>query len=124
MNPSVKTTHVIPRQLPPVRLAEIFTLLVCKFCMTTIGAYKTPSGSLAIGSEALLHRPGRGRDACCIDALQLRIADSCWSRGDGEVVCRSLWTGRRRFRPRSAAPLRLSRGRTAIFLLSLHQSCS
>ena len=40
MNPSVKTTHVIPRQLPPVRLASVSTLLVCPFCMTTIGAYK------------------------------------------------------------------------------------
>jgi len=43
MNPSVKTTHVIPRQLPPVRLASVSTLLVCPFCMTTIGAYKTPA---------------------------------------------------------------------------------
>jgi hypothetical protein len=41
MSPSVKTTHVIPRQLPPVRLASVSTLLVCPFCMTTIGAYKT-----------------------------------------------------------------------------------
>ncbi len=43
MNPTVKTTHVIPRQLPPVRLATISTLLRCPFCMTTIGAYKTPA---------------------------------------------------------------------------------
>jgi hypothetical protein len=41
MNPSVKTTHVIPRQLPPVRLASVSTLLRCPFCMSTIGAYKT-----------------------------------------------------------------------------------
>ncbi len=43
MNPSVKTTHVIPRQLPPVRLATVSTLLRCPFCMATIGAYKTPA---------------------------------------------------------------------------------
>ena len=43
MNPSVKTTHVIPRQLPPVRLAAISTFLRCPFCMATIGAYKTPT---------------------------------------------------------------------------------
>ena len=43
MNPSVKTTHVIPRQLPPVRLATISTFLRCPFCMRTIGAYKTPA---------------------------------------------------------------------------------
>lgn len=41
MNPSVKTTHVIPRHLPPVRLASVSTLLVCRYCMSTIGAYKT-----------------------------------------------------------------------------------
>jgi len=41
MNPSVKTTHVIPTHLPPVRLASVSTLLVCRYCMTTIGAYST-----------------------------------------------------------------------------------
>ena len=41
MNPSVKTTHVIPRHLPPVRMATVSTLLVCRYCMCTIGAYKT-----------------------------------------------------------------------------------
>lgn len=41
MNPSVKTTHVIPRHLPPARLASVSTLLLCPFCMATIGAYKT-----------------------------------------------------------------------------------
>lgn len=40
MNPSVKTTHVIPRHLPPVRLASVSTILVCRYCMSTIGAYK------------------------------------------------------------------------------------
>jgi hypothetical protein len=43
MNTSVKTTHVIPRQLPPVRLASISTFLRCPFCMATVGAYKTPA---------------------------------------------------------------------------------
>jgi hypothetical protein len=42
MNPSVKTTHVIPSHLPPVRVGNVSTLLVCPFCMTTIGGYKTP----------------------------------------------------------------------------------
>ena len=41
MNPSVKTTHVIPRELPPVHLAKMSTLLVCRYCMSTIGAYTT-----------------------------------------------------------------------------------
>lgn len=41
MNPSVKTTHVIPHQLPPVRTSRISTLLVCRYCMSTIGAYAT-----------------------------------------------------------------------------------
>ncbi len=48
MNPSVKTTHVIPTQLPPVRLASVSTLLVCRFCMTTVGAYKTPAERLRL----------------------------------------------------------------------------
>ncbi|HEX4064687.1 MAG TPA: hypothetical protein VHZ09_01595 [Acidobacteriaceae bacterium] len=43
MNPSVKTTHVIPQHLPPVRMGTVSTLLVCPFCMTTIGGYKTPA---------------------------------------------------------------------------------
>jgi hypothetical protein len=51
MNPSVKTTHVIPRQLPPVRLASVSTLLVCKFCMTTIGAYKSPADRLRLEAK-------------------------------------------------------------------------
>ena len=41
MNPSVKTTHVIPRQMPPVR-ASVATMLVCRYCMSAIGAYTTP----------------------------------------------------------------------------------
>jgi hypothetical protein len=41
MNPSVKTTHVIPSQLPPVRMSRVSTLLVCRYCMSTIGAYST-----------------------------------------------------------------------------------
>ena len=40
MNPSVKTTHVIPHQLPPVR-TKLSTLLVCRYCMNTVGAYAT-----------------------------------------------------------------------------------
>lgn len=43
MNPSVKTTHVIPTQLPPVRIGNVSTLVVCRFCMSTIGGYKTPA---------------------------------------------------------------------------------
>lgn len=43
MNPSVKTTHVIPRNLPPVRMASVSTMLVCRYCMSTIGAYRTPA---------------------------------------------------------------------------------
>lgn len=41
MNPTVKCTHVIPSHLPPVRDARLSTLLVCRFCMTTIGGYAT-----------------------------------------------------------------------------------
>ena len=41
MNPSLKTTHVIPRHMPPVR-ASIATMLVCRYCMSAIGAYTTP----------------------------------------------------------------------------------
>jgi hypothetical protein len=50
---SVKTTHVIPRQLPPVRLASVSTLLHCPFCMTTIGAYKTPAERLRLEAKHL-----------------------------------------------------------------------
>jgi len=53
MNPSVKTTHVIPSQLPPVRLATVSTLLRCQFCMTTIGAYKTPAERLRLEARHL-----------------------------------------------------------------------
>jgi len=51
MNPSVKTTHVIPRQLPPVRLASVSTLVVCPFCMTTIGAYKTTAERMRLEAK-------------------------------------------------------------------------
>ena len=51
MNPSVKTTHVIPRQLPPVRMATVSTMLVCRYCMSTIGAYKTPADRTRIESR-------------------------------------------------------------------------
>lgn len=48
MNPSVKTTHVIPRHLPPVRVGNVSTLLVCRFCMSAIGAYTTPTERLRL----------------------------------------------------------------------------
>ncbi len=51
MNPSVKTTHVIPRQLPPARLATVSTFLRCPFCMTTIGAYKTPAERIRLEAK-------------------------------------------------------------------------
>ncbi len=51
MIPSVKTTHVIPRQLPPVRLAAISTFLRCPFCMATIGAYKTPAERIRLEAK-------------------------------------------------------------------------
>jgi hypothetical protein len=51
MNPSVKTTHVIPRQLPPARLATVSTLLRCPFCMTTIGAYKSSTDRLRLEAK-------------------------------------------------------------------------
>lgn len=51
MNPTVKTTHVIPRQLPPVRLATISTLLRCPFCMCMIGAYKTPTERIRLEAK-------------------------------------------------------------------------
>ena len=41
MNPAMKSTHVIPRHLPPARLASVSTLVVCRYCMGTIGAAKT-----------------------------------------------------------------------------------
>lgn len=48
MNPSVKTTHVIPSQLPPVRAGKVATLLICPYCMGTIGAYATMAEKLRI----------------------------------------------------------------------------
>ncbi len=48
MLPSVKTTHVIPTQLPPVRAGKLATLLVCRYCMTTLGAYSTTEEKLRI----------------------------------------------------------------------------
>lgn len=48
MNPSVKTTHVIPSQLPPVRPGKLATMLVCQYCMSTLGAYSTMSEKLRI----------------------------------------------------------------------------
>ena len=51
MNPSVKTTHVIPRHLPPVRVENVTTLLVCRFCMSAIGAYKTPAERLRLEAK-------------------------------------------------------------------------
>lgn len=56
MNPSVKTTHVIPSHLPPVRVVgkgTLSTLLVCRYCMTTIGGYRTPAERLRLEAKHL-----------------------------------------------------------------------
>jgi len=67
MNPSVKTTHVIPRQLPPVRLAAISTFLRCPFCMATIGAYKTPADRKRLEARHICSdRAVVGMPAVCI----------------------------------------------------------
>jgi hypothetical protein len=66
MNPSIKTTHVIPSQLPPVRLDNVSTLLVCRYCMGTIGAYKTAAERARIETRHVcaeklgLHKPAVG----------------------------------------------------------------
>ena len=66
MNPSVKTTHVIPRHLPPVRVERVSTLLVCRYCMSTIGAYKTTVERARIEARHVcaeklgLHKPAVG----------------------------------------------------------------
>lgn len=51
MNPSVKTTHVIPTQLPPVRAGKMATLLVCPYCLSTLGAYSTTAEKLRIAKK-------------------------------------------------------------------------
>lgn len=67
MNPSVKTTHVIPRHLPPVRLANLSTLLVCRSCMTTIGAYRTPAERLRLESRHVCpEKLGLGKPAASV----------------------------------------------------------
>jgi hypothetical protein len=48
MLPSVKTTHVIPSQLPPVRTGKLATLLVCRYCMSSIGVYSTTEQRLRL----------------------------------------------------------------------------
>ena len=53
MNTAVKTTHVVPRRLPPVRLGELSTFLVCRYCMCTIGAYSTPAQRLRLEKKHL-----------------------------------------------------------------------
>lgn len=53
MNPAVKTTHVVPKQLPPVRLGKLSSFLVCRYCMTTIGAYATPAQRLSLEKKHL-----------------------------------------------------------------------
>jgi len=63
MNPSVKTTHVIPRHLPPVRLGKVSTLLVCRFCTTPIGVYHTAAEKVRLEAKHIcaeklgLHKP-------------------------------------------------------------------
>ena len=53
MNPAVKTTHVIPKCLPPVRLGELSTFLVCRYCLATIGAYSSPAQRLRLEKKHL-----------------------------------------------------------------------
>lgn len=60
MNPSVKTTHVIPRHLPPVRVGKLSTLLVCRSCLATIGAYQTPGERLRLEARHI-----------CVEKLRL-----------------------------------------------------
>lgn len=63
MNPSVKTTHVIPRHLPPVRLGKASTLLVCRFCMSPIGVYQNAAEKVRMEARHIcaeklgLHKP-------------------------------------------------------------------
>ncbi|MGA8110887.1 MAG: hypothetical protein WB974_15740 [Acidobacteriaceae bacterium] len=67
MNPSVKTTHVIPQQLPPVRVGNLSTLLLCPFCMTTIGGYKTPAERRLLEAKHLCNdKLAAGRPAVSI----------------------------------------------------------
>lgn len=51
MNHSVKTTHVIPRHLPPVRIGNVTTLLVCRNCLATVGAYRTSAERLRLETK-------------------------------------------------------------------------
>jgi len=67
MNPSVKTTHVIPRHLPPVRLASVSTILVCRYCMSTIGAYKNVTERARIESiHVCPEKLGLGKPAVAV----------------------------------------------------------
>lgn len=68
MNPSVKTTHVIPSHLPPVRVVgKVSTLLVCRFCMGTIGGYHTPAERLRLEAKHLCpEKMALGRPAASI----------------------------------------------------------
>lgn len=67
MNPSVKTTHVIPRHLPAARPGRVSTLLVCRYCMSTIGAYTTASDRTRIESMHVCpEKLGLGKPAVSI----------------------------------------------------------
>ncbi|HEX3987645.1 MAG TPA: hypothetical protein VHX13_13675 [Acidobacteriaceae bacterium] len=68
MNPSVKTTHVIPSQLPPVRVVgKLSTFLVCRYCMGTIGGYRTPAERLRLEARHLCpEKMALGRPAASI----------------------------------------------------------
>lgn len=69
MNPSVKTTHVIPSQLPPARVVGkvVSTLLVCRYCMSTIGGYRTPAERLRLEARHLCpEKMALGRPAASI----------------------------------------------------------
>lgn len=67
MNPSVKTTHVVPRELPPVRMASVSTMLVCRYCMSTIGAYSTATERTRIEKmHVCAEKLGLGKPAVAI----------------------------------------------------------
>lgn len=67
MNPTVKTTHVIPRYLPPVRLGNLSTLLICRSCLASIGAYKTPAERLRLEARHICpEKLGLGKPAASV----------------------------------------------------------
>lgn len=67
MNASVKTTHVIPSALPPVRAGKLATMLVCQYCMSTLGAYSTTAEKLRIEKKHVCpEQPLLGKPAASV----------------------------------------------------------